>query len=135
MAELHYPEDLRYSKTHEWLRLEPNGTVTLGITDYAQDQLGDVVYLSLPSVGDVIEDPSVPFGTIESVKAVEDLYCPLRGEVVEVNSELLDHPEWVNEDPYGAGWMLRLRPEDPKEMETLLTAWEYREYLAAGEGR
>jgi glycine cleavage system H protein len=132
MVELHFPEDLRYAETHEWVRLEPDGTATLGITDYAQDQLGDVVYLELPEAGYEVEDPEVPFGTIESVKAVEDLFCPVRGTVLAVNTELLEHPEWVNEDPYGRGWILKIRLADPQEVERLLTAEQYRTHVHSG---
>ena len=101
------PEDLRYTREHEWVRVE-DGVGTVGITDYAQDQLGDIVYVKLPPVGTVVRQME-PFGEIESVKAVSDLFSPVSGEVVEVNAELEERPELVNLDPYGQGWMLRVR--------------------------
>jgi glycine cleavage system H protein len=98
---------MRFSESHEWVR-EEGGQVTIGITEYAQSQLGDVIYLELPSVGQQLE-PGGRMGVIESVKAASDLYCPVGGEVAEVNGELKDHPEHINEDPYGKGWILKLK--------------------------
>jgi len=127
-----YPETLRYTREHEWVRLQEDGLAVVGITHYAQEQLGDVVYLSLPKVGDRVTLMG-KMGEIESVKAVSDLYSPVTGEVAEVNHGVLEHPEWVNEDPYGRGWLIKVRPDDPKEVETLMTAEEYRSFVA-GQG-
>ncbi len=121
------PEDLRYTKEHEWVRLEGDEAV-VGITHYAQDSLGDVVYVELPKVQAQVEQFK-PFGVVESVKSVSDLYSPLSGVVTAVNEELKDHPEYVNQDPYGKGWMIRIRPSDPSELDKLLSAEEYNAYL------
>jgi glycine cleavage system H protein len=121
------PRDCKYSKEHEWVRLE-GGLATVGITDYAQDQLGDIVYVELPPLGEILTQFE-PFGVVESVKAASDLYAPLSGEVLEVNEELSDHPEFVNEDPYGKGWMIKIEPSDASELDNLWTAEEYEEYL------
>lgn len=121
------PRDCKYSKEHEWVRLEGK-VATAGITDYAQDQLGDIVYVELPPPGEILTQFEA-FGVVESVKAASDLYAPLGGEVLEVNEELGDHPEFVNEDPYGKGWMMKMEPSDTSELETLLTAEEYEKYL------
>lgn len=121
------PRDCKYSKEHEWVRFE-GGLATVGITDYAQDQLGDMVYVELPPLGEILTQFE-PFGVVESVKAASDLYAPLSGEVLEVNEELSDHPEFVNEDPYGKGWMIKIEPSDTSELDNLLTAEEYEEYL------
>jgi len=118
------PEELRYSRTHEWVRQEEDGTVTVGITDHAQALLGDLVYVELPEVGRELEAGEA-CAVVESVKAASDVYAPVGGEVVEVNEELADAPERINEDPYGAGWLLRLRPSDPAELEGLLDAAAY----------
>ena len=118
-----YPDDLRYSKEHEWVRLDGD-EATVGITDYAQEELGDIVYVELPEDGEEFE-LSDSFAIVESVKAASDVYSPLSGEVVAVNAELTDKPELVNEDPYGAGWMIRLRPSDASETDELLDAAGY----------
>ena len=102
-----YPDNLKYTETHQWVRAEGN-VVTVGITNYAQEQLGEVVYLDLPQVGDDLTAGEV-MGSVESVKSISDLYSPVGGEVTEVNQELKDHPEYVNQDPYGKGWIIRLR--------------------------
>ena len=120
------PEDLHYSKDHEWVRVEGD-TATVGITDHAQGQLGDVVYVELPRVGDTFEAHEV-FGQVESVKAASDLYCPVSGEVTEINDTLNDDPEKVNKDPYGDAWMLRLRLKDAGEVDKLMNAAEYEDY-------
>jgi glycine cleavage system H protein len=114
------PEDLQYTKSHEWVLIEGD-TVTIGITDHAQDELGDVVFVELPDEGDTF-DAGESFGTVESVKAVSDLYTPVGGEVVEVNSALEDAPENINEDPYGEGWIVKLRTTDDAD---LLSPEEY----------
>ena len=125
------PEDLHYSKDHEWVRVE--GDVgTVGITDHAQDSLGDVVFVELPRVGDRFEAHE-SFGNVESVKAVSELYCPASGEVTEVNEALQDEPEKVNTDPYGAGWMIKLRLNDRGEVDKLMNAAEYEDYTKAEE--
>ena len=114
------PEDLQYTKSHEWVRTE-DGTATIGITDHAQEELGDVVFVELPDEGATIEAGD-SFGTVESVKAVSDLYTPVGGEVVEVNSSLEDAPEKINDDPYGEGWIVKLRTSDEAD---LLSPEEY----------
>ncbi len=119
------PEGLRYTTEHEYLRESDEANVYyVGITDYAQGELGDVVYVELPEPGDSFA-PMETFGTIEAVKAVSDLYCPLAGEIVGVNEALDDGPELVNTDPYGEGWMIRLRPDDPEEVDTLMDGAGY----------
>ncbi len=123
------PSDLKYSKDHEWVRLEDNNEAIIGITDYAQEQLGDVVYLMLPSVGDKIEKDK-RLGEVESVKSVSDLFCPVSGEVIEVNGEVSSQTELVNEDPYAKGWMVRLRLSDPEELDSLMSAQQYEEMVA-----
>ena len=123
------PEDLQYSKDHEWIRVE--GDVgTVGITDHAQNSLGDVVYVELPKAGDTFAAHEV-FGSVESVKAVSELFCPVGGSVVEVNESLQDEPEKVNTDPYGAGWMIRVRMTSPGEVDSLLNAAEYEDFTKA----
>ena len=114
------PDDLQYTKSHEWVRAE-DGTVTIGITDHAQEELGDVVFVELPDVGATIEAGD-SFGTVESVKAVSDLYTPVGGEVVEVNSSLEDSPEKINDDPYGEGWIVKLSTSEEAD---LLSPEEY----------
>lgn len=124
------PQDRKYTREHEWLLLEQNGDglALVGVTHYAQDQLGDVVYVELPSEGDGV-GYLAKMGEIESVKAVSDLYSPVSGEVAEVNSRLAQEPELVNNDPFGDGWMLRVRMSDPSELDSLLDAAAYDEYL------
>jgi glycine cleavage system H protein len=121
------PRDYKYTKDHEWAKMAGSSAM-VGITDYAQEQLGDIVYVELPPVGEALEQ-SKPFGVIESVKAASDLYAPLSGEAVEVNEELAEHPELVNQDPYGQGWMIKVKASDPSELEGLMTAEEYEEFL------
>jgi glycine cleavage system H protein len=118
-----YPQDLRYSAEHEWAKVEGN-TVRVGITKFAADRLTDVVFVELPQPGAKIGYMQ-PFGVIESVKAVSDLYAPVSGKVVEVNTTLVDAPEIVNTDPYGQGWMILLTPDDPEQLEKLMTAEQY----------
>lgn len=117
------PSDLRYTKEHEWVRSEGDAVV-VGITDHAQSQLGDVVFLELPEVGSTMSAGDA-FGVVESVKAVSDLFAPLDGEVLEVNAELVDTPEKVNEDPYGVAWMVKLKPTAPEQLDGLLDASSY----------
>jgi glycine cleavage system H protein len=121
---LSVPEDLQYTKSHEWVRTEGD-TATIGITDHAQEELGDVVFVELPDEGDTF-DAGESFGTVESVKAVSDLYAPVGGEVVEVNSALEDAPEKINEDPYGEGWIIKLRTSEEAD---LLSPQEYEQVV------
>jgi len=124
---LAYPENLRYTAEHEWARLE-NGTVTVGITSYATEQLGDVVFVELPAVGRKLE-AGKPFGVVEAVKTVSDLFAPLAGEVVEVNAALGDDPAVVNREPYGSGWMVRIKPSDPGAVAKLLSSADYAKHV------
>ena len=126
------PSELRYTKEHEWVHVE-DGVGTVGITDYAQDQLGDVVYVDLPSPGKQLTQFAV-FGEIESVKAVSELYSPVSGEVVESNQALADKPELINESPYEEGWIMRVRLADEGEVDSLLTADQYKDYIEREEG-
>ncbi|RMF22034.1 MAG: glycine cleavage system protein GcvH [Deltaproteobacteria bacterium] len=123
---MEFPDNLRYTKEHEWVRVDDDGTVLVGITDYAQDQLGDIVYVELPDVDE--EEPvskDEPLAVVESVKAVSDVYAPVTGTVTEINDELPNSPEVINQDPYGDGWMVRMKPENEEELDELLTAEEY----------
>ena len=113
------PEDLKYTKEHEWVRDHGDGTVTVGITDHAQDSLGDLVFVELPEAGQKVESGDA-CAVVESVKAASDIYSPLTGEVTETNQALGDAPETINEDPYGAGWIARIRPSDPGELDGLM---------------
>jgi glycine cleavage system H protein len=122
------PENLRYTKDHEWARRNKDGSITVGITAHAVEQLGDITAVSLPEVGSTVAGGE-RFGDIDSVKAVSDLYAPLSGEVVEINSALDGEPEVINEDPYERGWMIRLRPADEREFDKLLDAAAYRKLL------
>ncbi len=125
----HVPDDLRYTKDHEYVRSSGSaGEITVGITDYAQGELGDVVFVNLPKSGDTL-DAHQAFGTIEAVKAVADLYAPVAGEVVSVNPALEDDPGVVNRDPYGDGWMITLRAADPAALDGLLTPEAYRAHI------
>lgn len=120
------PKDLRYAKSHEWSRVESDGSVTVGITDFAQDQLGDVVFVELPSVGDTLEQGE-QVAVIESVKTASDIYAPVGGEITAVNEELDGNPEAINSDPYGQGWLFKLAPSDDGELDSLLGAEAYLE--------
>ncbi len=122
------PADLRYAKSHEWLRLENDGTATVGITDYAQNSLGDITYVQLPKIGAKFQAGQT-FGAVESVKAASDLYAPVSGEVVAVNHHLENAPETVNQAAYGDGWMLKLRLANPAEATALLDAAAYEQSL------
>ena len=121
--ELNFPDDLRYSKSHEWARQEGD-TVRIGITDYAQDQLGDIVFVEMPETGETFAQ-GAEFGTVESVKAVSELYMPIGGEIVSVNPSLEDAPELVNNTPYSDGWIIEVKPEDPAQMDGLMTKDDY----------
>lgn len=123
------PDDLHYSKDHEWVRVEGN-VALIGITDYAQDSLGDVVYVELPKVGDDFA-ANESFGSVESVKAVSEVFSPVSGEIVGLNETLADAPEKVNQDPYGEGWMIRVQMSNSGEVDSLLTAAEYEDFTKA----
>lgn len=126
-----YPDDFYYTESHEWIKMEGD-TATVGITDFAQKQLGDVVYVELPQVGTNL-DFHQSFGVVESVKAVSDIYSPLSGEVTEVNEALNDSPELVNEDPHDKGWILRIKIKDDSELQKLMSASEYEQMLETQE--
>ena len=123
------PGDLKYSKEHEWVRVEDGGIASIGITDFAQDQLGDVVYLDLPEEGTNVRQFE-KFGEVESVKSVSDLFSPISGEVTERNEATIEAPEQVNASPYGEGWLLKIRMENPAELENLLSASAYEQLIA-----
>ena len=127
------PDNCRYTREHEWARLEADGTVTVGITDHAQDALGDVVFVELPQEGDQVESQD-KFGVVESVKTVSDLYSPCSGEVVAVNDELESQPELVNSDALGAGWIVRINPTDLAELDALMDAASYDSFVAEEAG-
>jgi glycine cleavage system H protein len=124
-----FPENLRYTKDHEWVRVDAE-TGTVGITDHAQEELGDIVYVDLPKAGAVLQQ-SASLGSVESVKAVSEIYSPVSGEVTEINPALADKPEKLNQDPYGEGWLIRMRLANPAEVEQLMTAAEYQAYVGA----
>lgn len=123
-----YPSDFRYTKEHEWIKVTGD-TGTVGITDYAQHELGDVVFVELPKVGANF-NASQSFGTVESVKAVSEIYSPASGEVLETNTALADAPETINKDPHGAAWMIKIRLTNPKELSNLMDAAAYQAYIA-----
>jgi len=124
---MNFPENLKYTKDHEWARNE-NGIVVVGITDYAQGELGDIVFIEIPSVG-TKTTVHKPFGTIEAVKAVSDLYAPVSGEIIEINQKLKDTPETVNRDPYSQGWMVKIKSSNLKELDDLMTSENYRKMI------
>lgn len=123
-----FPEDLKYTKEHEWARLEQDDVVTVGITDYAQESLGEIVFVELIDEGAQVSQGEA-FGVVESTKAVSDLYAPVSGTVIEVNDTLLDSPSLINEDPYEDGWMIRIEMNDPKELEKCLNVSEYKSFI------
>ena len=123
------PNDRKYTREHEWIKVEDSGSQALtGITEYAQDQLGDIVYFELPKPGDTIKQ-SEKIGEVESVKAVSDLYSPISGEVLEANEKLMDHPELANQDPFEEGWLIRVSIADPAELDSLMSAAEYDAFI------
>ena len=122
------PSHLRYTAEHEWISTEDDGTVMIGITDFAQSELGDIVYVELPEPGESLTQMET-FGSIEAVKTVADLYAPLSGEVVEVNPELQDAPTLINESPYDDGWIIKVRPSDTSELDKLLSAEQYTDHI------
>lgn len=127
---MNIPSELRYSKEHEWVKIDGNRAV-IGITDFAQESLGDIVFVELPAVGDKVEVDDT-FGVVESVKTASDLYSPVSGEVVEVNDEPVDSPETVNQDPYGKGWMIVLEMADPSQLDNLMSAEQYQAMVEEG---
>ena len=127
IKELNLPEDVKYTKDHEWAK-QDGDIITIGINDYAQDQLGEVVFVEMPEVGDSFSQGD-EFGSVESVKAVSEIYIPVSGEVVEINEALEDEPELVNNDCYNNGWLIRIKPEDPSEMDNLMDKAAYLEML------
>jgi glycine cleavage system H protein len=126
---MNIPQDLKYTKEHEWVRKDGD-LFTVGITDFAQGELGDIVYVEIETVGETLEQDEV-FGSVEAVKTVSDLFLPIAGEVVEVNSELDGAPEVVNEDPYGKGWMIKVRANDPSQWNGLMSADDYKNLIGA----
>ena len=122
-----FPEDCRYTESDEWVRLDGT-TAKIGVTDYAQSELSDIVFIEMPEVGTQVESGE-SFGVVESVKAVSDLFAPVSGEIVATNGDLEDNPEWVNEDPYGRGWLVAMTPEDLDAVENLMSAEQYRKYV------
>ena len=126
------PPDLRYSEEHEWVRIEPDGTATIGITEFAAESLGDVVFIDLPEVGAELSQ-SAKLGEVESVKAVSDIFSPVGGRVIARNEQAVESPELVNDGPYEAGWLLKLGGSEPSEMDKLMTAEQYEAFLASQE--
>ena len=126
---MNIPSDLKYSKDHEWIKVDGDKAI-IGITDFAQRELGDIVYVEIESVGEELEEQSV-FGTVEAVKTVSDLFMPLNGEVLEFNTALEDTPEAVNEDPYESGWMIKIRIQNPDQLNVLLNADQYKSLIDA----
>ena len=124
---MNFPEDLKYTKDHEWVRVE-GSSATVGITDFAQKELGDIVYLDVSTVGEVVAREAV-FGTVEAVKTVSDLFMPLSGEVLEMNTGIDGDPQVVNTDPYGAGWMIKMAIANPAEIEDLMSAAQYKAHI------
>jgi len=122
------PEDLRYTKTHEWVRQEENGKLTVGITDHAQELLGDMVFIETPEIGDNLNSGD-DCAVVESVKAASDVYCPISGEIIGSNTELADTPEVVNQDPFDTGWLFKIDPADPEEFNELLDHEQYKELI------
>lgn len=129
MTESSIPSNLRYTKDHEWARAETDGTITVGITTHAVDQLGDITLVTLPKAGTTVEAGG-RFGDVDSVKAVSELFAPLDGEIVAVNEGLADAPEYVNNDPYGAGWMIKIRPRSSEALGQLMTSEQYLRHVA-----
>ena len=131
LEELFLPDNVHYTETHEWVRDEEE-TVVVVVGDYAQDQLGDIVFVELPGIGDTFEKGE-EFGTLESVKAVSEIYLPVAGKIVAINEALSEEPELVNQEPYNSGWMVEIEPDDPDEIQTLMTSSEYMEMLKGAE--
>lgn len=123
------PAELRYTKDHEWVRLNADGTATIGITEFAQGELGDIVFVDVNTIGESVDKEAI-FGTVEAVKTVSELFMPVSGTVVELNSALENNPELVNDDPYGDGWMITIRPDNAADIDTLLTADDYQSLIS-----
>lgn len=123
------PAELRYTKDHEWVRLNADGTATIGITEFAQGELGDIVFVDVNTIGESVDKEAI-FGTVEAVKTVSELYMPVSGTVVELNPALENNPELVNDDPYGDGWMITIRPDNAADIDTLLTADDYQSLIS-----
>lgn len=128
----HIPAELRFLSTHEWVRIEADGTAFIGISDHAQSAMGDLVYVELPEVGAILS-AGEELGVVESVKAASDIYAPISGEILAVNDNLSESPDLINNDPYGDGWICQIQCQDPKELEDLLTAEDYAEQLEEDE--
>ncbi|AVR45316.1 glycine cleavage system protein H [Christiangramia fulva] len=126
---MNIPQELKYTKDHEWVKIEGD-TATIGVTDFAQGELGDIVYVEVETLDETLHKEEV-FGTVEAVKTVSDLFMPVSGEIIEFNDSLEDEPEKVNNDPYGKGWMIKVKLSEPSEIEELLTAEEYKEVIAS----
>ena len=126
---MNIPQELKYTKDHEWVKIEGD-TATIGVTDFAQGELGDIVYVEVETLDETLEKEEV-FGTVEAVKTVSDLFMPLSGEIIEFNDSLEDEPEKVNEDPYGEGWMIKIKLSNPSEADDLLSADEYKEVVGS----
>ena len=126
---MNLPSDLKYSKEHEWVKILDDNTALVGITDFAQNELGDIVYVEVDTVGEEVEKDEV-FGTIEAVKTVSDLFMPVTAEVLEFNEKLEDAPETVNTDPYGEGWIVKVKIKDPSQLDDLMDSEAYRAYIA-----
>ncbi|TVQ70329.1 MAG: glycine cleavage system protein GcvH [Balneolaceae bacterium] len=126
---MNHPKELKYTREHEWVRDNGDGTVTVGITDFAQNELGDIVFVEIDKVGESV-DKDDTFGTVEAVKTVSELYMPLSGEILEWNEALEDEPELINEDPYGKGWMIKIKLSESARLEELLTVDDYNEIIA-----
>tara|TARA_B100000029_G_scaffold489416_2_gene547160 strand:+ start:449 stop:838 length:390 start_codon:yes stop_codon:yes gene_type:complete len=124
------PADRYYSNEHEWVFLDSDNMVSIGITEYAQDELGDLVFVELPAIGTIVESMG-KLGEVESVKSVSDIFCPISGEVVHINQEAIDSPEIINEDPYGRGWLIKLNPSNLQEIDQLMSASEYEIFLGS----
>ncbi|HPW27201.1 MAG TPA: glycine cleavage system protein GcvH [Tenuifilaceae bacterium] len=122
---MNIPSNLKYTKDHEWLKVEGNGEATVGITDFAQSQLGDIVFIEVETVGETLGHEEV-FGTVEAVKTVSDMFMPVSGELLEVNPKITDQPDVVNKDPYGEGWIVKIKMTNPAEVNNLLTAEQYK---------
>ncbi len=127
---MNFPQDCRYTKEHEWIRLADDGLAAIGVTDYAQGELGDIVFVELEPVGTDV-GPEEVFGTVEAVKTVSELFAPIAGTIAEINDALEDAPELVNSDPYGNGWMVKIRPTNPSDIKGLMTADEYKHMVGA----
>lgn len=128
---MEFPDDLKYTREHEWVLVEGN-VATVGISAFAEDQLGDVVFIELPAVGDTVSKDDA-MGVVESVKAVSDVYAPVSGEVIEVNDDLPENTEMINEDSYGDGWMVKIEMSDPSELDDLMSSEEYKQFVADAE--